>query len=64
MKISKTEEVIFGKGFVPVLAVFFTGTEEEIVQFTTLQRSGDWIYIVIDPAGPVTFKGERIGPSE
>ncbi|HVN22563.1 MAG TPA: hypothetical protein VMT71_01230 [Syntrophorhabdales bacterium] len=63
MKMSKMEEVVFGKGFVTVLAAFFTGTEEEIAQLSTLKKSGDRIHMVIDPAGSVTFEGEKTGSS-
>ena len=58
MRTKKSEEVVFGKGFVPVLAAFFTGTEEEIKNFSNLKSSGERIHIVIDPAGSVTFTGE------
>ncbi len=58
MRTRKLEEVVFGKGFVPVLAAFFTGTEEEIKHFSNLKSSGERIHIVIDPAGSVTFSGE------
>jgi len=64
MKTRKSEEVVFGKGFVPVLATFFTCTEEEIRHFTTLRKSGESIHIVIDPAGVVTFGGESMGLPE
>ncbi len=59
MKTSKTEEVVFGKGFVPVLAAFFTATEEEIKHFRTLKESGESIHMVIDPMGKVTIEGEK-----
>ena len=55
MRTRKSEEVVFGKGFVPVLAAFFTGTEEEFRHFGDLRKSGERITIVIDPAGEVTF---------
>ncbi len=29
VRATKSEEVVFGKGFVPVLATYFAGTEEE-----------------------------------
>ncbi len=58
MRTRKSEEVVFGKGFVPVLAAFFTGTEEELKNFSNLKSSGERIHIVIDPAGLVTFTGE------
>lgn len=64
MKTTKSEEVVFGKGFVPVLAAFFTGTEEEFRNFSNLKKSGERIYIVIDPAGSVTFGGEGPQSSE
>jgi len=60
MKTSKSEEVVFGKGFVPVLAAFFAGTEEEIAQFSNLKKSGKRIHIIIDPTGTVTLKGEEM----
>ncbi len=59
MKMSKMEEVVFGRGFVPVLAAVFTGTEDEIAQLSALKKSGDRIHMVIDPSGIVTFKGEK-----
>ena len=46
MKTSKVEEVVFGKGFVPVLAAFFTATEEEIRHFRNLKESGESIHMV------------------
>ena len=64
MGTGKSEEVVFGRGFVPVLAAFFTGTEEEIRHFRKLKKSGERIHIVIDPAGSVTFSSERALPSE
>ncbi len=59
MKTSKFEEVVFGKGFVPVLAAFFTATEEEIRHFRNLKESGASIHMVIDPVGKVTIEGGR-----
>ncbi len=59
IKTSKMEEVVFGKGFVPVLAAFFGGTEEEFAQFSNLKKSGERIHIIIDPTGTVTFNGEE-----
>ncbi len=58
MRTRKSEEVVFGKGFVPVLAAFFTGTEEEIRQFTNAKSSGERIHIIIEPSGVVTFAEE------
>ena len=58
MKTRKSEEVVFGKGFVPVLAAFFTCTEDEMKHFSNLRKSGERIHIVIDAAGAVTFGGE------
>jgi len=60
MKTSKSEEVVFGKGFVPMLAVFFTATDEEIRRFSTLKESGKRIHLIIDPTGTVTLKGEEM----
>ena len=57
MKTSKLEEVVFGKGFVPVLAAFFTATKEEIRRFRNLKESGESIHMVIDAVGKVTFEG-------
>ncbi len=59
MRTKTMEEVVFGKGFVPVLAAFFSGTEEEIKRFSRLKNSGERIHLVIDPAGIVTFTGEQ-----
>ena len=56
MKTSRVEEVVFGKGFVPALAVFFTATEDEISYFKNLKKSGEPIHMVIDPTGRVTFR--------
>ena len=64
MRTKKSEEVVFGKGFVPVLAAFFAGTEEEIRQFSQLRELGEQIQIVIDPAGKVTFNGREAQPLE
>ncbi len=58
MKATKSEEVVFGKGFVPVFATFFTGTEEEIIRFKKLKESGERIHIIIDPTGSVTLEAE------
>ena len=57
MKTSKVEEVVFGKGFVPVFAAFFTASEGEILRFIHLRESGEPVHMVIDPAGKVTFGG-------
>ncbi len=62
MKARKSEEVVFGKGFVPVFATVFTGTEEEIVRFKTLTESGHRIHIIIDPTGVVSVEGEDARP--
>jgi hypothetical protein len=61
-KTSKSEEVVFGKGFVPMLAVFFTATDEEIRHFANLKESGKRIHLMIDPTGTVTLKGEEMQP--
>ncbi len=55
MRACKSEEVVFGKGFVPVFAASFIGTEEEIERLSRLRKSGKHIHIVIDPTGTVTF---------
>ena len=49
MKTSRAEEAVSGKGFVPVLAAFFTATEDEIGHFKHLKESGASIHMVIDP---------------
>jgi hypothetical protein len=59
VRTTKSEKVVFGKGFVPVLAAFFSGTDEEIAQFSNLRKSGESIHIMIDPAGKVTLNGEE-----
>ena len=59
MKTSRTEEVVFGKGFVPALAVFFSATEDEISRFKNLKESGASIHMVIDPTGKVTLGGRH-----
>jgi len=58
IKTSKLEEVVFGKGFVPMLAVFFTATDDEIRHFKNLKESGEPIHLVIDRVGKVTLEGE------
>ncbi len=58
MKASKSEEVVFGKGFVPMLAFFFTATDEEIRLFRNLEESGEPIHIIIDPTGTSSLTGE------
>ena len=60
MRTRKAEEVVFGKGFVPVLTAFFAGTEEEIERFSNLKESGEPIHIIIDPTGRVTLNGEKM----
>jgi hypothetical protein len=64
MRASKSEEVVFGKGFVPVFAASFIGTEEEIERLSNLRRSGREIHIVIDPTGAVTFGDEELHVSQ
>jgi len=62
MKLVRTEKsavVVFGKGFVPALAAFFAGTEEEIAQFSNLKKSGERIHIIIDPTGTATLNEEE-----
>ena len=59
MKSSKSEEVVFGKGFVPMLAVYFTAADEEIRHFSNLKKAGKRIHIVIDPAGTASVNGEE-----
>ncbi len=58
VKTSKLEEVVFGKGFVPVLAVFFTATDAEIRRFGNLKESGEPIHIVIDSVGKISLEVE------
>ncbi len=59
-KTSKVEEVVFGKGFVPMLAAFFTATDDEIRSFKSLKESGEPIHMVIDPSGKVTIRGDHL----
>ncbi len=59
MKTEKADIVVFGKGFVPVLEFFFTGTENEFTQLRNLNKLGEKIHIVIDPTGRVSFDGEE-----
>ncbi len=59
MKAVKSEEVVFGRGFVPVFATVFTGTEEEIARCKKLKESGERIHIIIDPTGSVILGSER-----
>ncbi len=59
VRTKKSEEVVFGKGFVPVLTACFSGTDDEFTQFTNLKKSGEWIHIIIDPTGRVIFSGEE-----
>ena len=56
----KSEEVVFGKGFVSVLTASFAGTEEEIARLSNLKKSGERIHIIIEPTGAVTFNGEEV----
>ncbi len=60
VRIKKSEEVVFGKGFVPALAAFFSCTDEEIAQLRSLMRSGQWIHLIIDSTGNVTLNGEEL----
>ena len=60
MKTTKSEEVVFGKGFVPMLATFFVGTEEEFARFNNLKKSGGRIHIIIESEGTVTLEGEEM----
>jgi hypothetical protein len=64
VRTKKSEEVVFGKGFVSVLTACFAGTEEEIAQFSNLKKSGEWIHIIIDPTGRVTLNGEEMRSSK
>ena len=59
IRTTKSDEVVLGKGFVPMLATFFAGEEEEFAQFSNLKESGKQIHIIIDPTGTVTLKGEE-----
>lgn len=60
MKVESSEEVVFGKGFVPVLGFFFMGTENELTKLRGLKKSGEKIHIVIDPMGRMTIDSEEI----
>jgi hypothetical protein len=62
MRTKKSEEVVFGKGFVPVLIAFFAGTEEEIKLFGGLLESGGQIQITIGTDGKTTFNGSKTQP--
>ena len=64
MKTVKSEEVVFGKGFVPAFGFFFTGTENELTKLRKLESSGEKIHIIIDPTGRVTLGGEEISSSK
>ena len=64
MRTKKSEEVVFGKGFVPVLAASLAGTDEEIAQFSKLKKSGERIHIIIDPTGTVTLNGDEMRSSK
>ena len=59
IRATKSEEVVFGKGFVPVLATYFAGTEEELAQFSSLKKSGERIHLIIEPTGAVSFNGQE-----
>jgi len=59
MRANKSEEVVFGKGFVPVFTASFAGTEEEVARLANLKDSGKRIHIIIDPMGTVTFGSEE-----
>ncbi len=60
VRIKKSEEVVFGKGFVPALGAFFSCTDEEIAQFRNLRKSGEWIHLIIDSTGKVTLNGDEL----
>ncbi len=60
VRIKKSEQVVFGKGFVPAIGAFFSCTDEEIAQFRSLMRSGEWIHLIIDSAGKVTLNGDEL----
>ena len=58
MKVERLEEVVFGKGFVPVFRFFFTDIENEFTKLRSLKKSGEKIHIVIDPTGRMTIDSE------
>ncbi len=60
VRATKSEEVVFGKGFVPVLTASFAGTEEEIALLSNLKRSGKRLHLIIEPTGAVTVNGEEV----
>ena len=64
VRTTKSEEVVFGRGFVPVLTASFSGTEEEIAQLGNLRRPGECIHIIIEPSGAVTLNKEALRSSE
>ncbi len=64
MRIKKSEQVVFGRGFVPALGAFFSCTDEEIAQFRNLIRSGEWIHLIIDATGKVTLNGDELRSSK
>jgi hypothetical protein len=64
VRAKKVEEVVFGKGFVPILTAIFAGTVEEIESFCRLRESGKCLHIIIQPTGSATFKGEELHSSE
>jgi hypothetical protein len=63
MKVESSEEVVFGKGFVPVLGFFFMGTEIEFTKLRSLKKFEEKIHIVIDPMGRVVFNSKEISSS-
>jgi hypothetical protein len=63
MKVESSEEVVFGKDFVPVLGFFFMGTEIEFTKLRSLKEFEEKIHIVIDPMGRVVFDSKEISSS-
>jgi len=60
MKVERSEEVVFGKGFVPVFRFFFAGTENEFTKLRSLKKLEEKIHIVIDPMGTLIFDSKEI----
>jgi hypothetical protein len=63
MKTGKLQEVVFERGFVPMLTAPFTVTEDEIRHFRNLRESGESIHIIINPMETVAFKGKELRSS-
>ena len=60
MKVERLEEVVFGKGFVPVFRFFFTDIENKFTKLRSLKKLEEKIHIVIDPMGTAMFNSKEV----